>query len=318
MRPSPAGARGQEARPAGRAPRAAGGSLKAPIHGLGRPRGPLVAPAAPEVFARCQKKRRTQVAAIKRPFYGRGLCDSVTRQTPTVAGPRRQRPLSSGPRPCLAVPRRPPSHAPSEEGAAIASPQQTPIWSPAWPGGAGRIGGCSYPSEVVGSTQGAPRPSAAMNKRPSSKRRCSWVLSGPAGQRLCGAELPVGAAGPGPLGSDACVRERRRPSRTGGAVGSWLRTNRMACRLPRSPAGSGPGRPWRSIALTWKVRPTPKEEQGAVGRAHSSRLPGSSPGPARTMRLPQAPRLRSRRKDYPATWVLALGEPRLGADRRGC
>lgn len=107
--PSPAGARGQAARPAGRAPSAAGGSLKAPIHGLGRPRGPLVAPAAPEVFARCQKKRRTQVAAIKRPFYGRGLCDSVTRQTPTVSGPRRQRPLSSGPRPCLAVPRRPPT-----------------------------------------------------------------------------------------------------------------------------------------------------------------------------------------------------------------
>lgn len=156
-----------------------------------------------------------------------------------------------------------------------------------------------------------------MNKRPSSKRRCSWVLGGPAGQRLCGAELPVGAAGPGPLGSDTCVRERRRPSRTGGAVGSWLRTNRMACRLPRSPAGSGRGRPWRSIALTWKVRPTPKEEQGAVGRAHSSRLPGSSLGPARTMRLPQAPRLRSRRKDYPATCVLALGEPRRGADRRG-
>lgn len=165
---------------------------------------------APEVFARCQKKRHTQVAAIKRPFYWRALCDSVTRQTPTVVRARQAAPplLSDPP-----LPRSPQAapDVPSKEGAAITRPQQTQIRSPARPAGAWWLRGCAaagglegmwcfYPSEVVGRPQGAPRPLAAMNKRPSSKCHCSWVLSGPTGQGLCEAEPQMGSARPWPPG----------------------------------------------------------------------------------------------------------------------
>lgn len=211
------------ARAAPRAPRGSRGS-----------RGVCKVPKEKTHSSRCHKTALLRARPLRFGYEA----NSRGRGSPQTAPPLlRALPLPRGPQ-------APTPHAPSEEGAAIASPQQTPIWSPAWPGGAGRIGGCSYPSEVVGSTQGAPRPSAAMNKRPSSKRRCSWVLSGPAGQRLCGAELPVGAAGPGPLGSDACVRERRRPSRTGelSDPGSEPTEWPAACPAARlAPARAAPG-----------------------------------------------------------------------------
>lgn len=52
-----------------------------------------------EVFARCQKKRHTRFAVVKRAFYRRALCDSVTRQTLPRPGssPAGRGPLLGGP-----------------------------------------------------------------------------------------------------------------------------------------------------------------------------------------------------------------------------
>lgn len=52
-----------------------------------------------EVFARCQKKRHTRFAVVKRAFYWRALCDSVTRQTLPRPGssPAGRGPLLGGP-----------------------------------------------------------------------------------------------------------------------------------------------------------------------------------------------------------------------------
>lgn len=109
-----------------------------------------------------------------------------------------------------------------------------------------------------------------MNKRPSSKRRCSWVLGGPAGQRLCGAELPVGAAGPGPLGSDACVRERRWAKPNGGSCRILAQNQPNGLPLAPQPGWLRPGPPLEEHRLDLEGEADP--EGGAGGCPPSTQL----------------------------------------------